>query len=51
MNGYGNQFLAAGGRFGINEDGMIPTPAPAAWREAELEYLRNALGIKGNGLI
>jgi nitroreductase len=52
MNGYGNPFPRCAEVVSeLTEDGMIQTPAPAAWREAELEYLRNALGIKGNGLI
>ena len=32
-------------------DAMLQTPAPLAWREAELEYLRKALNLKGEGLI
>ena len=32
-------------------DGMIQQPAPLPWREAELEYLRRALDLKGEGLI
>ncbi|MCK9518895.1 MAG: nitroreductase family protein [Dehalococcoidia bacterium] len=35
----------------LKADGMIQEPAPLPWREAELEYLKNALGIKGHGLI
>ena len=30
---------------------MIQAPAPLAWREAELDYLQKALGIKGHGLL
>jgi len=32
-------------------DGMIQQQAPLPWREAELEYLRRALDLKGDGLI
>jgi nitroreductase len=32
-------------------DGMLQDPAPKPWREAELEYLRRALDIKGHGLL
>jgi len=35
----------------LTGDGMFQTPAPASWREAELEYLQKALGIKGHGLL
>jgi hypothetical protein len=30
---------------------MIQDPAPTPWREQELEYLKNALGVKGHGLL
>ena len=30
---------------------MIQQQAPIAWREAELLYLRQALDLKGEGLI
>jgi nitroreductase len=36
---------------GLERDGMLQRPAPAPWREAELEYLKNALGLKGHGLL
>ena len=35
----------------LKNDKMLQAPAPLPWREAELEYLKNALGIKGHGLI
>jgi len=35
----------------LKRDKMIQDPAPLPWREAELEYLRRALDIKGDGLI
>jgi len=52
MNAYGKAFprsqkvleeLAA--------DGMLQESAPNPWREAELAYLKNALGIQGHGLL
>jgi hypothetical protein len=35
----------------LKETGMIQNPAPTPWREEELEYLKNALELKGHGLI
>jgi nitroreductase len=35
----------------LQRDGMIQDAAPLPWREAELEYLRRALNLKGEGLI
>ena len=52
MNGYGNPFPRSDEVLAeLQEDGMIQAPAPMPWREAELDYLKNALGIKGHGLI
>lgn len=34
----------------LADDGMFTTPAPLPWREQELVYLREALGLKGHGL-
>ncbi len=52
MNGYGKPFPRCEEVVDeLRQDRMIQDPAPAPWREAELEYLRNALAIKGNGLI
>lgn len=52
MNGYGKPFPRS--QAVVDElirDSMIQPQSPASWREAELEYLRKALAIKGNGLI
>ncbi|MCC6960151.1 MAG: nitroreductase family protein [Dehalococcoidia bacterium] len=52
MNGYGKPFPRS--QAVVDElirDSMIQSQSPASWREAELEYLRKALAIKGNGLI
>lgn len=35
----------------LQRDHMLTDPAPLPWREAELEYLRRALDLKGEGLI
>ena len=35
----------------LERDGMLQEPAPLPWREAELEYLRRALDLKGEGLV
>ena len=52
MNGYGNPFPRSPEVVAeLHEDGMLQDPAPLPWREAELEYLKNALGLKGHGLI
>jgi nitroreductase len=52
MNGYGNAFPRSQEVVDeLEADGMIQPPAPTPWREAELEYLKNALGVKGHGLI
>jgi nitroreductase len=52
MNGYGNPFPRCPEVVQeLNHDGMLQNPAPTPWREAELEYLKNALGLKGHGLI
>lgn len=34
----------------LTRDGMFTAPAPLPYREAELEYLKNALGLEGHGL-
>ena len=36
---------------GLKEDGMFTRPAPLPEREDELEFLKNALGLKGAGLL
>ncbi len=52
MNAYGNPFPRSSEVVEeLREDAMIQNPAPVPWREAELEYLKVSLGIKGNGLI
>ena len=52
MNVYGKPFPRSAEVVDeLTGDGLFQAPAPAAWREAELDYLKNALGIKGNGLI
>lgn len=52
MNGYGNAFPRSDAVVSeLERDGMFPDPAPLPWREAELEYLKNALGLKGHGLL
>jgi nitroreductase len=35
----------------LTKDRMMQDPAPLPWREAELEYLRRALNLKGEGLV
>lgn len=35
----------------LTRDRLFQAPAPLPWREAELDYLKNALGLKGHGLI
>jgi len=52
MNTYGNPFPRSETVVEeLKHDGMIQNPAPLPWREAELTYLKHALGIKGHGLL
>jgi len=52
MNGYGKPFPRSEAVMEeLTGDGMFQRPAPTPWREEELEYLKNALGVKGHGLI
>lgn len=52
MNGYGRPFPRSPEVVAeLERDGMLQAPAPAPWREAELEYLKRALGIEGHGLL
>jgi nitroreductase len=52
MNGYGKPFPRSGEVVQeLRRDHMLQDAAPTPWREAELEYLKNALGIKGHGLL
>jgi hypothetical protein len=52
MNGYGKPFSRSQDVVDqLTDDKMFQAPAPLPWREAELEYLQKALGLKGNGLL
>ncbi|MFQ5700041.1 MAG: nitroreductase family protein [Myxococcota bacterium] len=52
MNGYGKAFPRSQEVVDeLRRDRMLQEPAPAEWRQAELEYLKKALGIPGHGLI
>ena len=52
MNGYGKAFPRSEAVLEeLREDGLIQDAAPSPWREAELDYLKNALNIEGHGLI
>ena len=52
MNGYGRPFPRSVTVVEeLKRDRMLQDAAPLPWREAELEYLKNALGLKGHGLL
>ena len=52
LNGYGRPFPRSPQVVEeLRRDGMIQEEAPLPWREAELEYLRRALALEGEGLI
>jgi nitroreductase len=52
MNGYGKPFPRSPEVVEeLKREGMLQDPAPLPWREAELEWLKNALGVKGHGLL
>jgi nitroreductase len=52
MNGYGNPFPRSKEVVEeLTRDRLFQDPAPLPWRDAELDYLKVALGIKGHGLI
>ena len=52
MNRYGTPFpRSAEVVEELKRDRMLQDPAPVPWREAELEWLKSALGIKGHGLL
>jgi nitroreductase len=52
MNGYGNPFPRSKEVVEeLERDRLLQEAAPAPWREAELEYLKNALGLKGHGML
>ncbi|MHB8245606.1 MAG: nitroreductase family protein [Acidimicrobiales bacterium] len=51
LNKFGNPFpRSAEVEQELRRDGMFTDPAPLPYREAELEYLQHALGLKGHGL-
>jgi nitroreductase len=52
LNGYRNAFPRSQEVVDrLTKDQMFQAPAPLPWREAELEYLRKALDLRGNGLL
>jgi nitroreductase len=52
LNGYDNPFPRSKEVVEeLQSDGMLQEPAPLPWRETELEYLKTALDLKGEGLI
>jgi hypothetical protein len=52
MNEYGKPYPRSPDVVAELEDGgMLQQTAPLPWREAELEYLKRALGLKGHGLL
>jgi len=52
VNGYGNPFPRSSEVVEeLKRDRLLQDPAPLPWREAELEYLKHALGLKGHGLL
>ncbi|UCE85434.1 MAG: nitroreductase family protein [Deltaproteobacteria bacterium] len=52
MNGYGNPFPRSETVVEeLRSDQLLQDPMPLPWREAELAYLKRALGIKGHGLL
>ena len=52
MNGYGKAFPRSQEVVDeLTRDEMFQAPAPLPWREAELEFLQQALDLKGNGLL
>jgi nitroreductase len=52
MNRFGNPFPRSEEVVeDLQRDQMLQAPGPLPWREAELEYLQKALGIKGHGLL
>ena len=52
MNGYDNPFPRSQEVVEeLERDGMFQQPAPLPWREAELEYLKRAFEIEGQGWI
>ena len=52
LNAYGNAFPRNPEVVeDLQQTGMFQQPAPLPWREAELQYLRRALNLKGEGLV
>lgn len=52
LNGYDKPFARAPEIVDeLTRDGLLQAQAPLPWREAELEYLRRALDLKGQGLL
>jgi nitroreductase len=52
LNGYSNAFPRDEEVVDqLTRDEMFQAPAPLPWREAELEFLRKALDLPGNGLL
>ena len=52
INGYGNPFPRSPAVVEeLKRDRMLQPAAPLPWREAELAYLKHALGLKGHGLL
>ena len=52
INGYGNPYPRSQEVVDeLTRDKMFQAPAPLPWRDAELEYLRKALDLEGNGLV
>jgi nitroreductase len=52
MNGYGNPFPRSKEVVEeLTQDKLFQEPGPLPWRDAELDYLKVALDIKGNGLL
>jgi nitroreductase len=51
MNRYGEAFPRSAAVVDeLTADGLLTTPAPSSWREAELEFLQRAFGLEGSGL-
>ena len=52
LNGYSNPFPRSEEVVqDLQRRRMIQAPAPLPWREEELKFLRDGLGLKGQGLI
>ncbi len=52
LNEYGNPFPRSDEVITeLTEDGFFTRPGPLPWREAELEFLKDALDVPGSGLI